>query len=233
MRLLGAAGRLCLCRRRDFRGLFLNHWQLWIPVLSLLATRPIATLSFQLALHHRRPLNFATSGMAPATRKTRSASSEIMAAKSDDSENVALKSPRKRARKSADDAEDSTAPSAKTSSPKKKQATKVKGATKATTKKATATKTKGEPTKKRARKTAVSDNESIASTDSKGEAKKKKSPAKKKASDHQRITERDEIPKLWDAEKASANGSYSKWCEAVDLVPYSPFSHLLTLLLSW
>jgi hypothetical protein len=43
----------------------------------------------------------------------------------------------------------------------------------------------------------------------KSPAKKKKSPTKKKASDHQRITERDDLPKLWDAEKALAEGSYS------------------------
>ena len=36
-----------------------------------------------------------------------------------------------------------------------------------------------------------------------------KSPAKKKAGDHQRVTEREELPKLWNAEKAMENGSYS------------------------
>lgn len=39
----------------------------------------------------------------------------------------------------------------------------------------------------------------------------KKSPAKKKkAADHQRITAIDEIPKLWDSEKALKDGSYSE-----------------------
>lgn len=42
-------------------------------------------------------------------------------------------------------------------------------------------------------------------------AEKEATPKKKNASnDHQRITERVEIPKLWDSEKALANGSYSK-----------------------
>lgn len=37
-----------------------------------------------------------------------------------------------------------------------------------------------------------------------------KAPTKKKAPAHQVLTERDEIPKLWHAEKAAENGSYSK-----------------------
>jgi len=40
-------------------------------------------------------------------------------------------------------------------------------------------------------------------------AEKEAIPKKKNASNHQRITERVEIPKLWDSEKALANGSYS------------------------
>eukprot|EP00980_Cylindrotheca_fusiformis_P026366 scaffold15973_cov120-Cylindrotheca_fusiformis.AAC.7 len=40
---------------------------------------------------------------------------------------------------------------------------------------------------------------------------KETGPAKKKkASDHQRITDRDDIPKLWDSKKAQENGSYSE-----------------------
>lgn len=43
------------------------------------------------------------------------------------------------------------------------------------------------------------------------EEPKKKSPArKKKSTTHQRITDRDEIPRLWDSEKAQKNGSYSE-----------------------
>lgn len=48
---------------------------------------------------------------------------------------------------------------------------------------------------------------SINSKTKKGAAKK--SPAKKKAGDHQRVTEREELPKLWNADKAMENGSYS------------------------
>jgi hypothetical protein len=40
--------------------------------------------------------------------------------------------------------------------------------------------------------------------------KAKKSPTKKKAADHQRITDVDELPKLWNEDMAKANGSYSK-----------------------
>ena len=35
-------------------------------------------------------------------------------------------------------------------------------------------------------------------------------PKKGKPPAHQVITDRDELPKLWDSEKAAANGSYSK-----------------------
>ena len=35
-------------------------------------------------------------------------------------------------------------------------------------------------------------------------------PKKVKPPAHQVITDRDELPKLWDSEKAAANGSYSK-----------------------
>jgi hypothetical protein len=38
----------------------------------------------------------------------------------------------------------------------------------------------------------------------------KPKPANKKPPAHQVLTERDEIPKLWDKDKAAANGSYSK-----------------------
>lgn len=38
-----------------------------------------------------------------------------------------------------------------------------------------------------------------------------KAPRKKKAPTHQVQTERDEIPKLWDKQKAAESGSYSKF----------------------
>lgn len=60
--------------------------------------------------------------------------------------------------------------------------------------------TKAELPRKRSRKTEK---------DASDEAKKKSPVKKSKAADHQRITDRDEIPKLWDSEKAQENGSYS------------------------
>jgi hypothetical protein len=48
--------------------------------------------------------------------------------------------------------------------------------------------------------------------------KKKQSPPKKKVADHQRITDIDELPKLWNEDMAKANGSYSKYYRSVGLV---------------
>jgi hypothetical protein len=223
MRLLGTASRsLHLSRRqRSFRSAPLNHWHIccWIPFFSLCATRPLAAWSFQLE-SQRRPLNIVTNLaaiMPSSTRSTRSSSSKIEASKETaiDLDESTQKIPRKRARKSEEDQEEPTATSSKTSSSKKKKTitSKAKGSPKSTAKKVPATKTKGTAT---ISASSANDDASVTSTDSKGKAKKKKSPTKKtksptkkKASDHQRITERDEIPKLWDAEKALADGSYS------------------------
>jgi hypothetical protein len=150
--------------------------------------------------------------MSPSsTRVTRrSSSTKVEAVKlSDDGlENTESKSPRKRARKGDEKkAEEPASPSLEATSPKKKKQSKtgkVKGSPSPKAKMATTSKAKASATKKRALKSSESGDESVAS-----KATKKKSPAKKKASDHQRITERDEIPKLWDAEKALAEGSYS------------------------
>lgn len=58
-----------------------------------------------------------------------------------------------------------------------------------------------EKPKKRARKTKAKADEN---------SETKKSPKKKQKAPEQRITDVDEIPKLWNDEKAKANGSYSK-----------------------
>ena len=103
------------------------------------------------------------------------------------SETVAKISPRKRAtKKKAEDDDDASTSKA---SPKKKSKTVVKKNSTTANKKKKIDSVKGEK---------------------KEESKKKKSPSKK-AADHQRITEIDELPKLWDEEKAKANGSYSKY----------------------
>ena len=58
------------------------------------------------------------------------------------------------------------------------------------------------PVKKKAAKSTISENE----VNSAPLAKKKRA---KKAPAHQVVTERDELPKLWDETQATANGSYS------------------------
>jgi hypothetical protein len=53
-------------------------------------------------------------------------------------------------------------------------------------------------------------------------------PKKVKPPAHQVITEKDEIPKLWNSEKAAANGSYSKfyeWKFSLDGFEISGFLH--------
>ncbi|MGK3733673.1 MAG: hypothetical protein ACI8RD_000344 [Bacillariaceae sp.] len=97
------------------------------------------------------------------------------------------KSPRKRAiKKKVEDDDDA---STSKTSPKKKSKTVVKKKSTTANKKKKIDSVKG---------------------GKKEESKKKKSPSKK-AADHQRITEIDKLPKLWDKEKAKANGSYSKY----------------------
>ena len=61
-----------------------------------------------------------------------------------------------------------------------------------------------EKPKKRARKTKAK------KEDEEDDSDKEESPKKKKKQEEQRITDVDEIPKLWSAEKAKENGSYSK-----------------------
>jgi hypothetical protein len=100
--------------------------------------------------------------------------------------------------------------------------TEEKGEAAATT---TATQEPDSPKKKKTKSASKATKEkkkgaedSVVLTDNNDSTKKKsnvsQSPAKKKAkaADHQRITEKDELPKLWDKEKAKANGSYCEYC---------------------
>ena len=222
MRLLGAASRsLQIGRRLSLRRPPTSlTWQVcccWIPLFSICATRPFAVFSFQFGFQRNSIGAIVNLGTTMPLRSIRVSSSKIEAAKDGDDglSESPQKSPRKRSRKSDGDSVGAKTSSAKNSSPspkKKKKTTttsKAKGTTKTTAKTKKATKTKGAKAKQ-APTGSASDDESVKSTNSKGKSKAKKSPAKKKkAADHQRITEQDEIPKLWDAEKALANGSYS------------------------
>ena len=223
MRLLGAASRsLQIGRRLSLRRPPTTlTWQVcccWIPLFSFCATRPFAVFSFQFGFQRNSIGAIVNLGTTMPLRSIRVSSSKIEAAKDGDDglSESPQKSPRKRSRKSDGDSVGAKTSPAKSSSPspkKKKKTTtttsKAKGTTKTTAKTKKATKTKGAKAKQ-APTGSASDDESVKSTNSKGKSKAKKSPAKKKkAADHQRITEQDEIPKLWDAEKALANGSYS------------------------
>ena len=222
MRLLGAASRsLQIGRRLSLRRPPTSlTWQVcccWIPLFSICATRPFAVFSFQFGFQRNSIGAIVNLGTTMPLRSIRVSSSKIEAAKDGDDglSESPQKSPRKRSRKSDGDSVGAKTSPAKSSSPspkKKKKTTttsKAKGTTKTTAKTKKATKTKGAKAKQ-APTGSASDDESVKSTNSKGKSKAKKSPAKKKkAADHQRITEQDEIPKLWDAEKALANGSYS------------------------
>jgi hypothetical protein len=75
--------------------------------------------------------------------------------------------------------------------------------------------TKSPKTKIKAKAPASSPSPSKTKTAS--SPKKKQNPPKKKAADHQRITDIDELPKLWNEDMAKANGSYSKYCSIVVL----------------
>ena len=59
------------------------------------------------------------------------------------------------------------------------------------------------------RKSTKKSSSSSSSSDEESSPQKKKA-AKKKAPAHQVLTERDEIPRLWDNSQATKNGSYSK-----------------------
>jgi exodeoxyribonuclease-3 len=69
-----------------------------------------------------------------------------------------------------------------------------------------ATKTRGAAARKPSAKKVP---DSKDNDDDNDDEAKKNPPKKKKAADHQQVTERDELPKLWNAEKAQTNGSYT------------------------
>ena len=66
------------------------------------------------------------------------------------------------------------------------------------------------PTRPKRKAASASKKKTDASPKKKKVASPKKKTASPKAGDHQRITEIDELPKLWNDDMAKANGSYSK-----------------------
>lgn len=123
--------------------------------------------------------------MAPSLRATKAAAAVVV----DDDDSSAT--PKKKRKASS---VKKTTPVEKASPKKAKKATKAKAKAK------TADSAASTPAKK-AKK----------ATKAKKESPESPSPKKKAAPKHQVLTERDEIPKLWDSEKAKKNGSYSKY----------------------
>ena len=146
-------------------------------------------LPFATSMPHttRRSLRGASSSAVSNDGESDAADADLPTATTPPKKSPRKTSPRKKAikKKAEDDDEASTSKA----SPKKKSKTVVKKNSTTANKKKKIDSVKGEK---------------------KEESKKKKSPSKK-AADHQRITEIDELPKLWDEEKAKANGSYSKY----------------------
>jgi len=70
------------------------------------------------------------------------------------------------------------------------------------------------PPKRKQSKTAAAANATSKTNSNNNNNNSKPSPSSKKkpkAGDHQRITEIDELPKLWNQEMARENGSYSEY----------------------
>lgn len=203
----------------------------WIPVLTLLVIRPFATLSFSqypsFPLQRRPALSFHILPIANMPRMTRSTTSATSGATNESSIEV----PKSRKREDKD-GELTTKPS-----PKRKKATnketpapkKARGSTKKTMqdeleevddveKVATTSPKKKKsvesatPKKGRAIKTTASksmnDQSSEQNVTSAGNDSKTNIP-KKKTGDHQRITERDPLPRLWNSQTAATKGSYT------------------------
>jgi hypothetical protein len=179
--------------------------------VSLWASRPISTFALQSGRYTCRYSNSNSQSIPNINsimprRSSRVASSA--AGIDGDKESVVeekTKATRKRKIKEEADIEEEV-PVKKASPAKKKAASSPKR--KIPAKKAPAAKG---AIKKQVSKSEPDEDDGIVSPTS-SETKKgaaKKSPAKKKAADHQRVTERDELPKLWNAEKAMENGSYS------------------------
>lgn len=198
------------------------RWQVLLPLLSLSRIQPVVTWSSlptsksislvappcHCILDSRH--NFLTttmSGTRSSPRRSKATSTSLDAKNEPDDEDVEATTPKPKAKSPATKAKKST--KAKKASPSKKKLNVPEDVDSDSTlkspakkKKAPATKkVKGSPAKKR----------KSPDSDSDGEAKKasaKKSPAKKKkAKGHQRITEVDELPKLWTDDMATANGS--------------------------
>jgi hypothetical protein len=106
--------------------------------------------------------------------------------------------------------EDAAVPAKSTTRTRTRSSTAVNAASKGQATPPTADEKKAGPKK---RKTSKEDKEAET-------IDAEKAPRKKKAPTHQVQTERDDIPKLWDTEKAAESGSYSKF--ACCYVPIPP-----------
>jgi hypothetical protein len=149
--------------------------------------------------------------MAPSPRSTRSStrsSSSINSTPLDDQE-VAKKEKKRKATSPVKE----MAPSKFKASPKAASPVKEKSPSKV---KASPIKAKSPPKVKGSSKQAPDDTDSDAAPEAVSPKKAKKTPAAPK---HQVLTERDEIPKLWDSDKAKQNGSYSKSSRSIHSSP--------------
>jgi hypothetical protein len=183
--LLSATLSLTDRHSEKLRRCFPNHWKIccyWIPLLSLVSS----SHSFQpLSTSFNRP--FQTSTLLSASSYDLEHLTVVQL--KDELRDLGLQVSGKKA-VLINRLEDYNPDLAMTPSKKTKRAPKDEAAKE----------TKAELPRKRSRKTEK---------DASDEAKKKSPVKKSKAADHQRITDRDEIPKLWDSEKAQENGSYS------------------------
>lgn len=166
----------------------------WLSVLSLLLARPTATWSFRSAprslVHntHRSLTSFDSIMPRSSARTVASAIAVTAKVEPEGGEPRDDPSPAQRKRKSGKIDADAA-------SPKKSPAKKKKSATKPTTKETSPKKTTRTPkgTTAASKKNGLPEEDEAASP-------KKKSPNKKAAA-HQRITERDVLPRLWDRKK--------------------------------
>jgi hypothetical protein len=136
--------------------------------------------------------------MAPSPRATRSStrsSSSVSSTPLDDQE-VTKKEKKRKA----------------TSPVKEKAPSKVKASPKAASpvKEKSPKKAKSSPVKEKSPPKVKGSKQAPDTKDTSPEATSPKKAKKTAAPKHQVLTERDEIPKLWDSDKAKQNGSYSK-----------------------
>jgi outer membrane biosynthesis protein TonB len=192
-------------------------WKLccWIPLVSFWASRPISTFALQSGHYICRYSNSNSNSNSNfqyipkinsimPRRSSRVATSAV--GNNGDKDPVVEEKPKAtRKRKIKEEAEEEVP--VKKASPTKKKTT-ASPERKSPAKKAPAV--KGASKKKVIKSEPDEVDGSVSSTNSKTKKNAtKKSPAKKKAGDHQRVTEREELPKLWNADKAMENGSYS------------------------